>query len=566
MNSSIQKIEKREDVEVRYANWLKQLVDQIAPKNLILPLGRAAGKTSDFLAERAMDIVYDMPGAFIAVAADTYMNAIKNVLPSMYEGWTRKGWIEGLHYVKDVRPPDHFGKPYKPVDSFKHTVTTFNGVHFKIVSMDRPSTGAGDSFQHIIGDEAKYLKKKKIDKLIPAIRGEYVRFSKSPYYRGKTFTSDLANPSDVREDDWFLDLGRDMNVNQIHMIVQVASVLNNIKIELLKAIEKKDNTEISRQEKALKKWEERHRRIRQDSTLFYVASSLINVDNLTIGYFIDTLKALGENEFKASVLSIKQSLEKGQRFYPNITDKHFFSDGYNYGFLDTQALGSVGINTCRGLKYHIPTLKLEAGFDAGNMMSLTVAQHQGENLRVLKFLYTLAPEWIEHLAKKFVDFFAFQELKILDLYYDRAANNYSKAGKDFATELKNGIEQHNGQYTGWTVNLMSRNQGNITQQQEYDIMMKIGQGYHPNLPKLLIDKHECRQLKSSIENAPVKISKSGERTIIQKDKASEKLPIHRLPMESTNPSDSLKYLICRPKWLAVADGKPSHQLGDPTTV
>jgi hypothetical protein len=113
---------------------------------------------------------------------------------------------------------------------------------------------------------------------------------------------------------------------------------------------------------------------------------------------------------------------------------------------------------------------------------------------------------------------------------------------------------------------MSRNQGNITQQQEYDIMMKIGQGYIPNLPKLLIDKHECRQLKSSIENAPVKISKSGERTIIQKDKTSEKLPIHRLPMESTNPSDSLKYLICRPKWLSIADGKSQIQFGDPTTV
>jgi len=45
------------------------------------------------LAERWQDIVWDMPGAQFAWAADTYLNAQKNVVPSLVEGWERLGWI-----------------------------------------------------------------------------------------------------------------------------------------------------------------------------------------------------------------------------------------------------------------------------------------------------------------------------------------------------------------------------------------------------------------------------------------------------------------------------------------
>jgi hypothetical protein len=51
---------------------------------------------------------------------------------------------------------------------------------------------------------------------------------------------------------------------------------------------------------------------------------------------------------------------------------------------------------------------------------------------------------------------------------------------------------------------------------------------------------------------------------IKKIKKREKLPLPRLPMESTNMSDAFKYLICRKKYLNLVKHKVSVGFGDST--
>ncbi len=123
------------DADLQYANWLKQTSLMISAKSQYLVLGRASGKTTDFIAERSQDIIRDMPGAFFAWAADTYRNAQKNIIPKLVEGWERLGWKEEVHFVVDKRPPAHFKRPYKRVIDWRHTVTTWNGCHFKLISI-----------------------------------------------------------------------------------------------------------------------------------------------------------------------------------------------------------------------------------------------------------------------------------------------------------------------------------------------------------------------------------------------------------------------------------------------
>lgn len=53
---------KSNKVALMFSNWLAQLVALIKPRNLFLVIGRGGGKTNDFLTERLMDMVYDMPG------------------------------------------------------------------------------------------------------------------------------------------------------------------------------------------------------------------------------------------------------------------------------------------------------------------------------------------------------------------------------------------------------------------------------------------------------------------------------------------------------------------------
>jgi hypothetical protein len=172
---------------------------------------------------------------------------------------------------------------------------------------------------------------------------------------------------------------------------------------------------------------------------------------------------------------------------------------------------------------------------------------------VLKGIYTLTPEWIRELADKFTTFFEPHKKKALHLYHDRSANQYRKSGRDFASQLKHDIEFNKaGARTGWIVQLMNIGQGNISHSDEFNLMNIMMSEKDKRLPKLLIDMFECRELKNQLEITPVTKSTKNE---IQKVKKGDKLPSARLAMESTNFTDAFKYLLCRPKWVAIAKQK-----------
>ena len=89
---------------------------------------------------------------------------------------------------------------------------------------------------------------------------------------------------------------------------------------------------------------------------------------------------------------------------------------------------------------------------------------------------------------KVLQFFGQHQARELNLYYDRAGNNYQKQGQDQATQIKYALEHDAaGNRTGWTVNLMSRKQATIKQNAEYNFMQEFMTGNVPGLPELAID-------------------------------------------------------------------------------
>ena len=272
------------NVDGRLANKAQMLVDLISPKDLYFIGGRALAKTSGIIAQRSQKIIHDMPGSYQMFVSDTYMNALTNVLPALIEGWQRMGWREGIHFVTDKRPPSHFKLPYKPPLHYKHTISIFNGTFFNLGSLDQPSGLAGSSYQHRFGDEARLLKKKKLDRSTPALRGEFVRYGHSVYYMGNTFTTDMPNIL-TSDDDWILNMEKEMDAEQIELALQAALVLNDIKREILANLQVNNLSEKVRLEKSYKIWNEYYTRIRKDSVFFYAVSSLVNLDNLTDNYF-----------------------------------------------------------------------------------------------------------------------------------------------------------------------------------------------------------------------------------------------------------------------------------------
>ena len=540
--------------DIRYSNWISTLIDLIKPANLYLYGGRGTAKSTDILAKRTIDVIYDMPKASFAFVSDTYVNLMTNIIPAIMLGWkSRMNFLENYHFVADVPPPDHWPKPLIKTFKYNHTISTFNGCKFFLTSLDRPSSNAGISVVHHFGDESKYLQWDKLSKLFPTLRGDYALYGHSHYFMGQTFCSDMANPM-AGESDWMLRMEKNMNKEQIIRIIQTAIILNEIDLELYQAQQNnEDQKRIDNIKKNQARWTERIRKIRQDSTFFYIVSSFANADILTLKYFEHLLATLTLEEFKTSVLSIRKTLEKGARFYGALADKHFYSDGYNYDYYDKYGIRDNVSQTSAGLKYIQHDKILEGGMDAGNMMSLVLGQEQGSNYRVLKGIYTISPEWIRELSDKFIQFFEPHKRKVLHLYHDRSTNQYRKAKRDIATQLKHDIEYNRaGVRTGWTVQLMSVGQGIITQSDEFNLMNIMMGEKDKRLPILFIDKFECKELKSQLEIIPLAKGNNGE---IIKVKKGDHLPSARLAMESTNFSDALKYLLCRQKWLAIARQK-----------
>jgi hypothetical protein len=553
-----------EQADIRYANWISTLVDIIKPTNLYLFGGRGTAKSTEILARRSIDIIYDMPRASFAFVSDTYVNLMTNIIPAILLGWEQRlNFLENYHFVVDAPPPDHWQKPMIRTFEFKHTISTFNGCKFFLTSLDRPSTNAGISVVHHFGDEAKYLQWDKLSKLFPTLRGDYGLYGHSHYFMGQTFCSDMADPG-VGESDWMLRMEQKMDRKQIIRIIQAAITLNEINLELYDA--EKSGADALRLENIRKnqhRWIDRVGKIRRDSTFFYIVSSFANADILTLRYFENLLSTLTFEEFKTAVLSIRKTLEKSARFYGALADKHFYQDGYNYEYYDRFGIRDNVSQTSAGLRYLQHDRLMEGGFDAGNMMSLVIGQLQGNTYRVLKGMYTLTPQWIRELADQFLQFFSSHRCKILHLYHDRSANQYHRSGRDFATQLKHDIEfDGHGNRTGWTVQLMSVGQGNITHADEFNLMNIMMGEKDKRLPRLLIDQFECKELRSQLELTPVTKSARGE---IQKVKSGDKLPPSRLAMESTNFTDAFKYLLCRRKWLSFAKQKRAITFGSLNT-
>lgn len=567
--------------ELRYSNWVKMIIDLVKPTNLYLVAGRGTAKSTDILAERTIDIVQDMPRAPIGLVSDTYMNLLSNILPALVEGWTRKKFHEGIHYVVEEKPPESWPKPFRAKTfNYKHTISFYTGVKMFLLSLDRSSINAGISVVHHIGDEAKYFREDKTNKLFPTLRGDRMLYAQSHYFMGQTFTTDMPDPN-VGEHEWILKQFSRMDKTLIVKILQTALEVNEILIELTqlfnelypgeefyleniqKHIKQYRNKKLSLKFKLLERWAERLRKVRQDSSLFFVISSFANADILTLKYFINLVETLDIEEVKTSVFSLRPGLRKGERFYGKLRPSHFYKDGYNYAYYDQFGLRDNITQVSKGLRYIDSKRHLEAGFDAGNMMSLVIGQSSTDKkiYRILKDMFVLTPNWVDALAAQFVEFFKPHSNKRLKLYHDRATNQYRKQKQDIATKLKNAIEKDKqGHSTGWVVELMSIGQGNISHQQDYEMVNLMLDETQRRLPQLQIDFNECKHLKASIESTPIK--KNIKTKAIEKDKSSEKLAVHRLPMESTNMSDAMKYLLCRKEWLKYIKAKPASRLGE----
>ena len=566
------KLQESKDVQRRYINQYAMVAALTMPQNFIGILGRASAKTTQFQAMRIQQAVMECPGAPFVWVTDTYSNLHKNVIPSVLEGLRFLGWEQDVHFVIDRQPPIEWQRQmYNVVDKYKQVMTFWNGFTFTFVSLDRPSIGAGRSYVGLFGDEVKYWPEEKFTNIRKAVRGYRARYGDSPWYRSLSLTSDMPNPNHSGEYTWVMKLVKLMDKEKVKLLLQTGQALNECRREYAKAVLRSEECGVSSEDRQLElakrnmeRWEARWNDLRCGTTLFMVASTLINADILGEEFFEEEIAA-GLEGVDTNLLSIPQKLTADQKFYCTLSARDFYHDGTRDDVLEQHEYGWE--QDCTVLNYLNPNMPIDGGMDDGNMKSLLIGQRQGREYRIMKELYTLPPDNERQLADRFLQYFKPHRTKLLRLYYDRGMNNYQKVGTSAMQRIKAAIETNaDGTRSGWRVQLMSLGQGTIYSNTEYKFFSSLfARDLQQKLFVLLIDAQNCPNLKVEMENCPLRVveDKRSGRKDLRKDKRGERLPAHRLPQESTNLTDALKYLILRREWANLWQNSNKNPVIDP---
>lgn len=544
--SSLKK-KSEEDADLRYGSYAAQLCDWTDPTNMVVIGGRGMAKSTVIMASRSERCIRLMPGAPVAIVANSYANLVNNIMPAVQNGWRLLGLSEGLHYIKGRRPPEDWRRKCSViVDDYKHVYSFWNGSVVFLGSLDNPSLLAGKSVAHLMFDEAKFASEQKASRVMPILRGDAITYGACHLYGGVTITTDMPDVTEG-EYDWFFRYAAEMDPERIQRMVQASEARNAVLAELCRQQGKRptNDRKIASLEKKLEYWDRGLVKLRKGQTVFMNISSFANIDVLTVDYARRMLNgALELHEFLKSIAGMRPGVRKSARFYLLFGSQHKYEDGTRSG--------EAAFTSAELLKLD-PDEPLDGGMDFGNMMSLVIGQQRGEEYRIHKNFWTLPPDYLRELADQFLDFFSSHRMKVLNLYYDRAGNKLQRQRQDEAGKIKEAIERDgDGRRTGWTVRLMSRDQANIYQDAEFHFMQELMREQNPRLPKLRVDVLGCPEMVSSIELAKSEVKYRGQQKVIAKVKKSEKMELKKLPKLSTNFSDAFKYLMMRPRWVAAA--------------
>jgi len=540
---------KKYDNDIFDENYLSvaQILIKLAdPTFLYAELGRASGKTSHILAPRIDRVQNDMPGAVLLLGAPTYKLIADTIVPGILQ-YFKENYERGIYFEVGKKPRDHFKECCEYIDDWKHTISFHNGAVIQFVSADRPESALGKNGAHLFVDEMLRISEEKFtNRVMQALRADRSKFGHSHYFMGVTGTS--SSPDMETDETWFLPYEKNMNKELIESIQEIAYHIDLRYADLFKAQNELNIEEVNKCQAFIARWEERIREFRRGETYYIRASSFSNIKILGIEYIENQIKSLKNvDELNSSIFAVRKNKVK-DRFFGKFGKQHLFDDGYEYKFIDKQAIDAIDRHTSKNLKYCDPNEPLYVGYDPGPFSSLIVAQRnkKEKKFRIIKTFYAIHPDQQQEIADQFAAFFINHKRKVIFLHYDRAANQRDPKYRDYyklmgdisdtdAILLKEYLDGNR-----WNVQLMSLGAPVIFYSQHYRLLSKLFGKNDGTRDDILVDEFECEDLVSSINMSPLK---RNEGKIIL-DKSSEKLLEYKdQRFYSTQMSSAFMYLL-----------------------
>lgn len=624
--------ETRRDV---YMNPVQQRIFLAGARDVRLLAARRFGKTDGGIGPRIWAVCESMPQCTGAFLGSSRKQLFARTIPGVIAAIERfYGLKEGTHFGWG-RPPKSVPKPIIRPKSYDNYMWFANGAVVAAASLATIGSVNGMTLNFVIGDECKFLPKKKIDEeVMPALSGivhptGHAGYTEqNPFYKSTFFCSDagmssksnwLAAEEDMMENvieqgpcegmtyaevqaelDRYAD--RVMYYNEMlrsarkdgHRVIVVSAeekaavtamarqvseregrykILPNWGKGVTKAVcdylvnyklIDQDQAELLYNHQFLltpdeqfemmairssKKYQKHINDLRCSSFYFVRASSLDNIDILGEDYIRRMKRDLPPITFMVSVLNMKLG-KIGEGFYYNFDpDVHCYLDDGNSTAIEDSAKVKMGRQIVGGTAYpteyespdfdFLSTVKdcsldgdcrdeedLYIAFDAGKIVSWIITgqiyKRPGEafeTLNVISSMFVKDGRMLQHLIKDWSDYYAphRKRNRKVHFFYDHTFK-FAPHGV-YVDDIKDTIQKELKRY-GWDVNAIFIGQTWPHNQRYRDIGEGMaGLGY----PAVRFNKENNEALCAAIENCGVRLSYSGQNSVVKKDKAGEKL-------------------------------------------
>ncbi len=469
-------------------------------KNIVTAIGGRGWSKSTILGAKYYQYASLMPRSLGALWGLTYNQILTKVLPSFKKMLLNMGLKEDTprspgHFVIGRKPPRYFkALPYNEPQKWDNVLLLFNGSAIEFISVDRPDTGRGGSYDYMIVDEAVYMPKNVHDEVaLYSIRGNNRYFKGCPFHGQRLYVS---SQSWTKEGFWVEDqkYQRDKQGN-------------------------------------IKKGSDGRKLTRKNVAFFH-------------GTSWDNVAVLGEDKIRSweeesppltyaiEIMSERKEVT-GELFYERFNKAHHtYIDCYDYDL--GHELSGGGVYVKKFDKDRNTKLPIDLSFDFGDRYNVCkVFQHHPHTneVRLLNTLDEPSNKLITGLCKRFTDTYKHHNCKVVTLYGDPSGNRKKMEEQlSYYEEIAVALRA-----AGWTVHIEMFGRGYPAHSIKQEFINKILAETESNLPKLRINAVKCRNTINVMGHVKMSDKK-------KKDKSSERSKkIH--PSQATHGSDALDYYL-----------------------
>lgn len=428
--------------------------------------GRGVGK-STILGHSQKEKALQMPRSSLVLVGETYSQMLTRTLPSTIQGLELLGYKRNVHFFVGRRAPAKWNwkEAFEAPLIYDHAIHWISGSVTRLVSLDLKDSGRGINSDGIDGDEASGFDEKRLgNDVLATNRSGNDRFKGNPLHHSISFYSSMPR---TNKGKWLF------------------------KYEALAQEFPKEY-------------------------FFLRASSEHNRHNLGEDWFKNLRRTMSDYEYNTEILNIQPGNIEGGFYAQFNEDIHTYTD-FNNGYLislghDYNKAQSAGCLADGDVQMDAP---MDIAFDYGaNINTIHAEQERDGESWGLMSMFVKTPNTIDVLVNKFCDYYTAKPNKDVYYHYDHTAV-YKDAVRTvtFADVVISTFVKR-----GWTVYPIYHGQaaGHHARKLFWEVFLK---GEDRRLPLFRINKHNCKYMIISMQNAGVVQGRNG----FEKDKRPERL-------------------------------------------